>query len=388
MERVIFQKLEYRKDEIMGNFIVDELNDRGTKYFLIRREEDRKICILPTKYLKHKMRSKRSPNTVKGIARSLVYFMRYLSSHKMELEDLFGLPYLRQMEIFQGFLHYLKSRNHVYEQKSGKIENNTCNLYLRNVFGFYQYLEMLEDQFGTLSALEKREVSYTNKVGNRRTRIVRRFEGYLKEYEVKEIGTDREDLIKLLEACDNSRDQVLLLFLAETGVRPGELCGIKQIDFDWSKQRVYVCSRTHQENEARAKNEEQRWATISNESLLFLCRYVQEYKDILIRSEYLFVTLTGKRKGKALKTTAVSAMMRRLKAKTGITVTGRKLRHYFATERWKGGWGIETISRALGHRNLDVTRRYIDMDQEVLAEATENIFQSNEIYAMIAEKLL
>ena len=40
----------------MGNFIVDELNDRGTKYFLIRREEDRKICILPTKYLKHKMR--------------------------------------------------------------------------------------------------------------------------------------------------------------------------------------------------------------------------------------------------------------------------------------------------------------------------------------------
>jgi outer membrane lipopolysaccharide assembly protein LptE/RlpB len=46
------------------------------------------------------------------------------------------------------------------------------------------------------------------------------------------------------------------------------------------------------------------------------------------------------------------------------------------------------ISRALGHRNLDVTRRYIDMDQEVLAEATENIFQSNEIYAMIAEKLL
>ena len=33
------------------------------------------------------------------------------------------------------------------------------------------------------------------------------------------------------------------------------------------------------------------------------------------------------------------------------------------------------ISRALGHRNLDVTRRYIDMDQEILAEATENIFQ-------------
>lgn len=136
------------------------------------------------------------------------------------------------MEISLGFLNYLKSRNHVYKQIIWKIENNTCNLCLRNVFGFYQYLETLEDQFDALSVLEEREVSYVKKVGNWRTRIVRRFEEYLKEYEVKESGTDRENLIKLLEVCDNNRDQILLLFLAETGVRPGEFCGIKQIDFD------------------------------------------------------------------------------------------------------------------------------------------------------------
>lgn len=127
---------------------------------------------------------------------------------------------------------------------------------------------------------------------------------------------------------------------------------------------------------------------LNSNELLFFCRYVQEYKDILVRSEYLFVTLTGKRKGKALKTNAVSAVMHRMKAKMGITVTGRKLWYYFATERWKGGWGIEMNSRALGHRNLDVTRRYIDIVQEVLAEATENLFQSNGMYATIAGKLL
>ena len=136
------------------------------------------------------------------------------------------------MEISLGFLNYLKSRNHVYKQIIWKIENNTCNLCLRNVFGFYQYLETLEDQFDALSVLEEREVSYVKRVGNWRTRIVRRFEEYLKEYEVKESGTDRENLIKLLEVCDNNRDQILLLFLAETGVRPGEFCGIKPIDFD------------------------------------------------------------------------------------------------------------------------------------------------------------
>src|SRR5699024_4549320 len=95
-----------------------------------------------------------------------------------------------------------------------------------------------------------------------------------------------------------------------------------------------------------------------------VCTGIQRY-SYPVRISFCYPDGKEKRKGKALKTTAVSAMMRRLKAKTGITVTGRKLRHYFATERWKGGWGIETISRALGHRNLDVTRRYIDMDQEV-----------------------
>lgn len=78
-------------------------------------------------------------------------------------------------------------------------------------------------------------------------------------------------------------------------------------------------------------------------------------------------------------------MMRRPKEKTGITVIGKKLRHYFATERWKSGWWIEMFSWALGHQNLDVTRRYMDMDQEVLAEATENLFQSNEMLQRLQE---
>ena len=67
--------------------------------------------------------------------------------------------------------------------------------------------------------------------------------------------------------------------------------------------------------------------------------------------------------------------------------TGRKSRHYFATECGKGGWGIEMISRALGHRNLDVTRRYVDIEKEVLDEATEKLLQSNGMEATIAGKL-
>mgnify|MGYP001624364937 CR=1 len=54
-----------------------------------------------------------------------------------------------------------------------------------------------------------------------------------------------------------------------------------------------------------------------------ICTGIQRY-SYLVR--IIFVTLTGKRKGKALKATAVSAMLHRLKAKTGIAANSRFLR--------------------------------------------------------------
>lgn len=50
--------------------------------------------------------------------------------------------------------------------------------------------------------------------------------------------------------------------------------------------------------------------------------------------------------------------------------------------------GMEMISRVLKHRNLDVTRRYIDTNREVLDEATKKLFRLNEMYATIAGKRL
>ena len=49
---------------------------------------------------------------------------------------------------------------------------------------------------------------------------------------------------------------------------------------------------------------------------------------------------------------------------------------------------MEMISRVLKHRNLDVTRRYIDTNREVLDEATKKLFRLNEMYATIAGKRL
>lgn len=90
-------------------------------------------------------------------------------------------------------------------------------------------------------------------------------------------------------------DQLLLLLLAETGFRIGEVLGIRYTqDIDYDNRSIRVECREDNENGARAKNAEYRRAKISAETYEILLYYLAEYRELLKDGEYLFVTLTGK----------------------------------------------------------------------------------------------
>lgn len=226
---------------------------------------------------------------------------------------------------------------------TGKVlQNSTCNLYLRNAFGLYEFLELVEEQFWELSVLTEKEFYHTNAIGNKITKVRRSFEGYLKAYTNKGYSIDSINIIKLMRACTNNRNRLLLLLLAETGVRIGELLGINIAeDIDYKNFRIGVISRGNNENRARAKCEEYRWSRISKEAMQLLNLYLEEYCGLLTKSKYLFITLSGINKGKALKKYAVDAMLKHLEAKTGIRCNTRMLRYYFVKERWQNGWALK-----------------------------------------------
>lgn len=94
----------------------------------------------------------------------------------------------------------------------------------------------------------------------------------------------------------------------------------------------------------------------------------------------MFITLSGENAGRALTEDAVNAMLRRLQEKTQIKVTSHMLRHYFANERRKNGWSLELISQALGHKNLQTTINYLNISNEELVEASEELFRKMQHY--------
>lgn len=90
----------------MRRYSVGTISEGAIKYFFIRDCETMEIMLLPSKYLKHKTKANRSPNTVKRAAFAICYYLEYLKEIPMEATQVYGLDYEKQNEHFVNFLHW------------------------------------------------------------------------------------------------------------------------------------------------------------------------------------------------------------------------------------------------------------------------------------------
>ena len=141
---------------------------------------------------------------------------------------------------------------------------------------------------------------------------------------------------------------------------------------------MYFSFREDNENNARAKNAEFRRAKISDATFDILTFYIEEYKELILKQEYLFINVSGDYAGKPFKVSGVYAMLRRLEEKTGIKASPHMLRHYFANERRKDGWKLELISQALGHRNIETTMKYLNITDEELIQVSDEFYSKHQ----------
>ena len=372
----------------MNPYTVEKIQDGSVIYFFIRCMEDMSIMPLPTKYLTHMTKARKSPNTVKRTAFSISYYMSYLEDKGVMLGEVSELAYSEQHTHFTEFLYWLKNGNHNGEKERKQPSNFTCNTYLRDVFGWFTFLELEYEQFHDLKVLSSRVVSFSNNVGVRFSVTCRTFKGYFKEDEHIGRTIEKDSIITLLEACVNCRDQLMLLLLSETGFRIGEILGIRYTqDIDYNKRTIRVMYREDNDNFARAKNAEYRRAKISQDTFDILMYYLAENRKLLKDGDYLFINLTGENIGEPENVNTVYAMLNRLEDKTGIKATPHMLRHYFANERRKSGWDLPLISKALGHKHISTTESYLNLDADELSQATDEYYSQNKALLMV-DKLI
>lgn len=331
----------------------------------------------------HKADANRSPNTVRRLALSICYYLNYLDQTGTELLQVAKKSFEEQSSHFGQFLYWLVEGRHITDNRTAKTGNGTCNAYLKDVFGFFLYLA---DNGYTepLRVLAYNQITVSNAVGVKRTIRSKSFKGYLKEKDRNVRAAQEPEIIDILRACTNLRDQLLLLLLAETGFRIGEILGVDYTkDIDYEKQVLKVYFRDDNDNEARAKNAEYRSAKISRETFEFLLHYLAEYRRLLQRQSLLFINIRGETAGKPMRVESVYDMLDRMEEKTGIKLTPHMLRRYYAVSRRDAGWALELIQLALGHKHLDTTVKYLGiLDNQLMTASREFYEKHSDLYGI------
>ncbi len=152
------------------------------------------------------------------------------------------------------------------------------------------------------------------------------------------------------------RDRAVLELLYSSGIRVGELVGLKteDVDFDSGAMRVM------------GKGRKERLAFIGKRADAALRAYLSACGRAGVGGP-----LFAGRSGKGLSARTVERIVKRHAALSGInkSPTPHSLRHSFATHLLDAGADLRSIQEMLGHSNLSTTQRYTKVSIEGLMEA-------------------
>lgn len=183
---------------------------------------------------------------------------------------------------------------------------------------------------------------------------------FLKEEKKLITAFTNSDLRKMLDYYGNKgdfmsvRNKLLILVLADTGLRISELIRMKAEDFQESTITVL------------GKGSKQRMIFISPVIRRHMIKYLRVKKYYFMNKRYdnnskqfLFCNFYGDK----LNADAINRMLKRTAKEVGVSgkrVSCHTLRHYFAQTYLKNDGDLYTLSRLLGHSNLNTTKVYLN----------------------------
>ena len=182
----------------MKRYSVETASEGTKRYFYIQDNKTLDLELLPSRYLMHKIKSNRSPNTVRRAAYAICYYLEYLDEVQMDYQNVYDLRYDEQNEHFVRFLYWLKEGKHKEEQFKKIPHNGTCNAYLKDVFRFYLFMESEDGSQRRLSVLSYNYFTTPNEVGVKRTLRFKSFRGYLKAEERNVRAAEQDEIVAIL----------------------------------------------------------------------------------------------------------------------------------------------------------------------------------------------
>lgn len=153
----------------------------------------------------------------------------------------------------------------------------------------------------------------------------------------------KENVLKMIQSCDNIKHKCIISLLYSAGLRRGEVLNLKIEDIDSDRMSIRV---------DQGKGKKDRISILSKKLLIDLRSYYRLYKP----KKYLFEGGDGI----PYSETSISKVVSRAARKAGIVgrVTPHMLRHSFATHLLEAGTDLRYIQTLLGHTSSRTTEMY------------------------------
>jgi len=282
-------------------------------------------------YLDH-LNPNLSPSTLHNKQNNISVFLNYLSNH-----DIYNFENFDINIVFR----FINSLNYAPQTISG-LE-----------FNLREFFDILHKT--GLTDFEGREVFpviFTNK----RDRIISFY--------------STEEVRKVIDVLDpKSRNytmnKCMVLIAAQIGLRSSDILGLKLSEIKWDKGLI---------ERKQAKTGNLVSLPMPENIRLLLIDYIKNHRPEC-DSDYVFINQTSMNR---YCSTELLAIVQRLIRKTDISVKNRKvgphaLRHSLATRLLENNTPMPVITGILGHKNLNTTRAYLNIDIESLRKRSMEV---------------
>jgi integrase/recombinase XerD len=220
------------------------------------------------------------------------------------------------------------------------------------------YMDYLEDQQKNPGTIEKylAAISVFSRFSNNIEIVLNiQKKEKVKSKEITELLEDDEvkKILSDIESDGNERNIAIMYTLMHTGIRISELCSLNRNDIEINDGKGKLAVRN--------KNEVDRVIPLSKEAIKHLDAYIQTSG---INDGALFVSSVNRR----ISPRGVQYMLEK------YDVNPHKLRHTFCKQLIKKGIDIHTVAMLAGHKDINVTKRYIDDVEVNLEDAIDQAF--------------
>jgi integrase/recombinase XerD len=348
--------------------LVNSNGGQQTRYILVDGGGQPVIPVI--KYLKYLDNLAKAPNTLRSYCYHLKLYFEFLSENGISYDSI-GIDDLSK---FIGWLrssHKSTKVTPIQPTQSARSER-TINTILTCVLSFYDYLDRQKHYENDFSESSTKKISSKHRLFkpflHHVTKSKKIDKNILKLKNPKRnIKTlTQEDVQLLHNSCTNIRDELLIRVLYEGGLRISEALSLEIENFNINKNSIKV-------TKSKTSAGENRTVFLSQNTMNLFQDYLIDFHGFDVDSNYVFIKLKGKNRGKQLDRSSVESLIKRVRKKTGIKFTPHMLRHSFATELHEKGVEISIIQKLLGHAQVQTTiNTYVHVSDELIRKSYTN----------------